>query len=1002
MGEVFLAFDIELERFVALKVLPSDVSNDKERIQRFVQEAKAASALNHPNILTIHEAGLVNGTRFIASEFIKGKTLRDKLKSEALNLSETIEIAIQITSALHTAHSSQIIHRDIKPENIMIREDNLVKVLDFGLAKLTVQKLQLFNSESLTYEQVKTISGMILGTAGYMSPEQARGKTVDHRTDIFSLGVVLYEILTGKQPFTGDTNSDVIVAILMKEPQNPRSLNSEIPAELERIILKTLCKDCEERYQNAKDLLEDFKELKQDLDFKLKIERKISANKGTEAKTEILKADTGKTINIETDPIDELPTYKNPFIKLTNRAKFVYKSRFSIPIILSLIVIGFFAYLISPAIWLIPPKNEAVKLFNNGTEALREGTYFKASKMFEDAIRIDNNFPNAHAGLAEAWIELDYFGRAQNEMLKVYELQRKRQTFLSSFSQTEDSLYIDAINATVLRNFSQAAGIYETLAQNHPNESHVYLDLGRAYEKNEEINKSIEYYEKAIQLDSQYGAAFLRLGILRSRKGEYEKALLAFDKAENIYDRLSNDEGVAEVKFHRGISLNSQDQLKSAFNQFEQVTSIPRANKYQKIKAMLQISSLLCSEGKTDLAQGYASDAIKLAKEERMENLTTNGLIDFGNAFFVREEYVKAEQHFRQALEFARKDDGRRNEARALLALGSLFVEQHKADEALQFIKQSLPFYQQGGYNKEVSQAYILQGFASVMKTDYSVAVQSFEIAAQLGETSQRALALTGLGTVSTDQEQYPKTLQYFEQSNKLYESIGNNYHTVFSQYNVADILSKLGLVEEAKQTLAKAEKIFTETNISQPNLQAKFLLLKAQIALSEGNFAEALKITKQITTLTDPEIASETYRISGLAQIFSKARNIDGVQTCVKAVEAALQTNDLRAVSRAKLSLAEAYLNVGNNKEALEKALEAKDYFVATGQNESGWRSWLIAAKSSKQKGDKEFSRQYSLSVLEVLSKLRSAWGEEYFKSYSNRADIKLYLEQVKESGQF
>ena len=225
MGEVFLAVDTELERFVALKVLPADVSDDRERIRRFAQEAKAASALNHPNILTIHEIGLVKGTRFIVSEFIKGKTLRDKLKSESLNLSETIEIAIQITSALHTAHSSQIIHRDIKPENIMIREDNLVKVLDFGLAKLTVQSPEEFNSASPTYEQVKTKSGMVLGTVGYMSPEQARGKTVDHRTDIFSLGVVLYEILTRMPPFTGETNSDVIAAILMKEPQNPRSIN---------------------------------------------------------------------------------------------------------------------------------------------------------------------------------------------------------------------------------------------------------------------------------------------------------------------------------------------------------------------------------------------------------------------------------------------------------------------------------------------------------------------------------------------------------------------------------------------------------------------------------------------------------------------------------------------------------------------------------------------------------------------------------------------------------
>jgi len=471
-------------------------------------------------------------------------------------------------------------------------------------------------------------------------------------------------------------------------------------------------------------------------------------------------------------------------------------------------IIGFFAYFILPTVWLAPPKNEAVKLVNIGTEALREGTYYKASKMFEDAVKIDNNFPDAHAGLAEAWMELDYFGHAQSEMLKVNELQRKRQPLLS-FSQTEHTLYINAINATILRDFHQAVRIHETLVSNHPAEHYVYLDLGRAYEKNEEIDKAIDCYEKAIQLNAQYSAAFLRFGTLKSRKGEYEKAKEAFDNAENIYDRFNNDEGVAEVKFQRGVSFNSQNQLKSALNQFEQVASNPRANKYQKIKAMLQISSLLSSAGKTDLAQGYATDAIKLAKDERMENLATSGLIDLGNAFLAHEDYVEAEQYLRQALEFARKDEERRNEARASLALGSLFVQQHKADEAMQFIKQSLPFYQQGGYSKEVSQAYILQGFASEMKTDYSAAIQSFEQAAQLGGTSQRALALTGLGTVLSAQEHYPKTLQYFEESNKLYESMGNSYDTVFSQYNVANILSKLGLVKEARQALTKAERLY-------------------------------------------------------------------------------------------------------------------------------------------------------------------------------------------------
>ncbi len=505
-------------------------------------------------------------------------------------------------------------------------------------------------------------------------------------------------------------------------------------------------------------------------------------------------------------------------------------------------------------------------------------------------------------------------------------------------------------------------------------------------------------YEKATQLNAQYGAAFLRLGILRSRKAEYEEASLAFDKAENIYDRLSNDEGVAEVKFHRGVSFNSQDQLKSALGQFEQVVRIPRANKYQQIRAMLQISSLLCSQGKTDSAQVYASDAIKLAKEERMENLATNGLIDLGNSFLAREEYLKAEQHFRQALEFARNDDGHRNEARALLALSSLFVQQHKPDEALQFIKEALPFYQQGGYNKEISQAYILLGFASKMKTDYSTAVESFEKAAQLGEVTQRALALTGLGTVLTDQEQYPKALQYFEQSNKLYESMNNNYSTAFSQFNVADMLSKLGLVSEANQILAKVEKIFAENENTQRQLQVKFLLLKAQLALSQGNYAEAYKITKQISVKKDLQIASETYIVMGLLQTLSKSQNIDGVQTCVKALNTAMQTNDLKIVNTAKLALAEAFLKVGNNKEALENSLEAKDYFVSTGQKESGWRSWLIAAKSSKQNGDYEFSRQYASSAHETLSSLKNDWGEEYFKSYSNKADIKLYLEQAQE----
>lgn len=534
MGEVFLAMDIELDRLVALKFLPSDVSHDQERVRRFIQEAKAASALNHPNILTIYEIGVGNGTRFIASEYIKGKTLRDKLKSESLTLSQMIEVAIQITSALNAAHSNQIIHRDIKPENIMIRDDNLVKVLDFGLAKLTIDKSEFFDSQLPTCEQVKTKSGIVIGTVGYMSPEQARGKAVDQRTDIFSLGVVFYEMLTATLPFAGETNSDIIAAILMKEPLKPRSLNSSIPAEFERIVLKTLCKEPERRYQNAKDLLENLKELKNDLEFKSKTERRISENEPTETKTEIFKATTGETVNFETDSIKELPGYKKPFVKFTNKAKLAYQTRRSLLIIFSLMVLGFFAYFILLSVWSKPAQSEAVKLFNNGAEALREGTYYKASKMFEDAVNIDNNFPVARAGLAEAWMEMDDLGRARSEILKAKDIESKNQTLFSNLYKAEDSLYIDAINATVIGKLTEAIKFYQQIAERNSNEPHVYLDLGRAYEKNEEIDKAMQCYEKAVTLNGQYGAGFLRLGMLLRRKAQYEESNEAFNRASTL------------------------------------------------------------------------------------------------------------------------------------------------------------------------------------------------------------------------------------------------------------------------------------------------------------------------------------------------------------------------------------------------------------------------------------------------------------------------------------
>jgi serine/threonine protein kinase len=250
MGEVYLALDTKLDRKVALKILPAEVAAHPDRMKRFVQEAKTASALNHPSIITIYEIEQIDSVNFIATEFIDGQTLRQRLKNGPLKTGEVLEVAIHAASALAAAHAAGIVHRDIKPENIMLRRDGIVKVLDFGLAKLAERlPTDSVDTEAATRGLVQTEPGVVLGTTAYMSPEQARGLEVDARTDIFSLGIVLYEMVAGRAPFEGATQSDVLIAILGREPTPLIRFAPDAPPELERIMTKALTKDREELYQ---------------------------------------------------------------------------------------------------------------------------------------------------------------------------------------------------------------------------------------------------------------------------------------------------------------------------------------------------------------------------------------------------------------------------------------------------------------------------------------------------------------------------------------------------------------------------------------------------------------------------------------------------------------------------------------------------------------------------------------------------------------------------------
>lgn len=351
MGEVYLAEDTRLRRKVALKFLLESITRNKDHLRRFEQEAFAASALNHPNILTIYEFGIEGETYFLAAEFVDGETLRERMKREPPGLREVLDIAVQIANALCTAHEAKIVHRDIKPENLMIRPDGFVKILDFGLAKLIGQKHLPINLEDETEKQSQTAEGVILGTVRYMSPEQAKGEKIDARTDIFSLGVVIYEAVAGRLPFDAGSFSETMTKLLHAEPQPLARFAPDVPAELQRIVSKMLRKNKDERYQTMKGLLADLKDLRENLAFGERLEKSHSSD--AENETKQFQATTGDANkqNVETQHSFSQKIKQHKPAALAALATFV----------IALAIVGYFAF--APQ---APITSVAVLPFENG------------------------------------------------------------------------------------------------------------------------------------------------------------------------------------------------------------------------------------------------------------------------------------------------------------------------------------------------------------------------------------------------------------------------------------------------------------------------------------------------------------------------------------------------------------------------------------------------------------------------------------------------------------
>jgi len=975
MGVVYVAEDTRLGRRVALKV-PTAAAKEKNYRTRFLREARAISALSHPHIAAVYDYGETSdGQPFIVMELVNGQMLGELLLASALTIARAVEIIEDVAEALAEAHRRGVIHRDIKPSNVLINERGEVKVLDFGLAKQLDEGSATSGPLAQTLLATQTRSDVVVGTPLYLSPEQARGAKVDQRSDLFALGGLLYECIAGRPAFSGANVIEIGAQVLHVDPLPPSRFNSRVPKELDRITLKALSKKPEARYQSANELIADLRAIQ----------------------TELSYTDAERTRRLTTHPAT-----KNRSSALMTLSDTLRRPRLSpLAFIAGLAVVLFAVW--AYARWSTPalhePRPEAVAWYEKGTGFLRDGAYEQASKALLRAIEADEQFALAHARLAEAWTELDYTDRGREELVRVGTLVPDR-----SALPDLDKLYLDAITHTILRDFPRARKAYREIARRKPQEPQVYVDLGRAYEKTEDIQKAIESYIEATNRDSQYATAYLRLGILYGRQQDLASATTAFAKAGELYKSMGNAEGHAEVLYQRGMLFDVIGEVTQARRDLQQSLDIARttANEPQQINALMQLSSVAFSEGRMDQSQHYAREAVDLAQAKGMENFTTRGLANLGNAFIMRGEYDEAEKYFKQSLDFAQRYKGRRNEARAMSMLGSLRIQQGITDEALRYIEPALAFYQQGGYEKEISQLLVLLGLANSQKGDYEAALKAFQqqldLAEKAGDRAQVAFSHDWIGVILVQQERYPEALGHVEKGYAVNKPLGNEGSVRSGLTNYGNVLWQLGRYEEARAVFGEATSLGEQVGGSSKRQTAWLHLTSARMFLSERRFPEAKARAQQSLALARAqfkETAIEATLTLGLAHALSGAHR-EGMRLCKEAVDEATRLGNPLPLSKAQLALAETMLESGDAQGALVTVSQAQERFASAGQRDSEWRAWLIAARAGQQLGDAAKAHQHASRAADVLSELQQKWGTETFNNYSARPDVQFGRRQL------
>jgi tetratricopeptide (TPR) repeat protein/predicted Ser/Thr protein kinase len=926
MGVVYLATDLELQRRVAVKFAAGDGLTGQ-----LAEEARAASRLDHPNIARIYEFDrTAEGRAFFVMEYVPGRSLAALLREGLPGERRTREIVKAVCAALGHAHAQGVVHRDIKPANIQMSDEGQVKVLDFGVAGRVRTAEQEESGATLTISGAGAGEG-ISGTPGYMSPEQAAGQETDQRSDLFSLGCVLYECLSGRKPFPAGQLAEYYAQLHGQEAEAPSKLVAGAPAALERVALRLLEKRKEDRFQSAQEVLE------------------------------ALEAGSGAGLE-----------------RGAGKRRWWRDWRWMAAACCVAVGAGLaWMWSVRPYV----PKPQALVWYRQGLEAVRDGTYLKASRALAEAVRVDPQFTLARAHLAETWVEMDYTDRAREEMLRV----RRSGGRLSQ----ADRLHVEGIECLVTGDLKETIARYKEMAGLVEGRERMaaYLDLARAYERSGEPKKARASAEEAVGVDGQSAAAHLRLGLLLRRAREYGKAAEELAAAGRLYGASSNLEGATEVKYAQGMLAIDRERLEEARKLLEEALASARltGSTQQQVSILLQLATLGTQSGDLDEVHRLASQAVELAREEGVENLASRALITLGGALFLRDP-PEAERYYTTALQTARRNRALLTEARAELALGSLYSSTGRPERALGVLRPAAEYFRRGGYPADAFRANILLGRTQRDAGDYDGAGRVFgELRAgteKSGSKEEQALVRDAMGQVLACRGSYRAAEREFAESGRLYAEAKSVTGEAYAWLSRAGALRRLGEAEAAAELLKKVEEAAGKSGNG--DLSRLAGMERLGMALSAGRGAEARRLAGAVQGSKSKRDQLE-WAVREAEVLSANGQAGGGAKRCREALAGVEEVHVHLVKMQSYLDCARVAVEAGAREEGRQWAGEAQRLAARGGQDEAEWRAWAMLARAGVS-GAAEQARR-------GLAAMEARWGAVDFQRYVSRPDVRAIL---------